>query len=458
MNPKWNYDYSQTLWMKMFLARPDFENNRSEVLITFRQALEIIKIVDRLTLGIKKIVYLVGWQGLGHDDCYPEMNVINEALKSEEDEDGRQAVYNLFEEAKKYNTTVSYHVNVSDAYEATPSFPDLVRANAIVNGTDGKPVVIEVFNGRNAYKTSYKYFWESGLFREVWKRFCDTVPVREAGTVHIDNFCIAQNLNPLTTVHEENEARNRMLDYILSLGIDITSEYTYREAELRTDSLEHPIGKIYAALGRPRHKTDWRDVPVYTLGRIAATWWTSGMTEAECVNIPPALYSGHLTGKGQLEAFYGAMHGEDIWLDSGPDPDRWVDRFVREFCTLQLPYFYLNRYERRSYEKKEDGTVVYFSGGIISDGATGTITKNGIVLKSGGDVLLPLDKEKTTFIAFSENGKTGGWNIPDADFGKADVYEITRDGNRYISGAQINDGRITLSVGPRKALTIIKNE
>ena len=157
--------------MKMFLAKPDFENNRSQVLISFRQALEIIRIVDNLTQGIKKIVYLVGWQGLGHDDCYPEMNDINEALKSDDHAHGRQALYNLVEEAKKYNTVVSFHVNVSDAYEATPSFPDLVKANAIVNGIDGKPAVIEVFNGRNAYKTSYKYFWESGLFREIWERF-----------------------------------------------------------------------------------------------------------------------------------------------------------------------------------------------------------------------------------------------------------------------------------------------
>ena len=39
--PHWNYDYSQTLWMKMFLARRDFPNGRSEVLISFEQALTL---------------------------------------------------------------------------------------------------------------------------------------------------------------------------------------------------------------------------------------------------------------------------------------------------------------------------------------------------------------------------------------------------------------------------------
>ena len=36
--PKFNYDYSKLLWMKMFLAKPDYENNTSEVLINFEQA------------------------------------------------------------------------------------------------------------------------------------------------------------------------------------------------------------------------------------------------------------------------------------------------------------------------------------------------------------------------------------------------------------------------------------
>ena len=104
-----NYDYSQTLWMKMFLSEPDFENNRSEVFINFEQALEIIKAVDAITQGITKIIYLVGWQGLGHDDCYPCMDKVNEYLKRESDASGRDSFLWLFEEAKKYNTVVSVH-------------------------------------------------------------------------------------------------------------------------------------------------------------------------------------------------------------------------------------------------------------------------------------------------------------------------------------------------------------
>ena len=95
---KFNYDYSKTLWMKMFLAKPDWEKKTSEILITFEQALEIIRMMDNITQGIKKIVYLVGWQGLGHDDCYPEMEVINPYLKRDCDATPRDSFMWLYEE------------------------------------------------------------------------------------------------------------------------------------------------------------------------------------------------------------------------------------------------------------------------------------------------------------------------------------------------------------------------
>ena len=87
----------------MFLAKPDFENNRSEVFITFEQAMEIIKMIDNITQGIEKIIYLVGWQGLGHDDTYPEMDVINHYLKRDCDATAKESLIWLVENAKKYN-------------------------------------------------------------------------------------------------------------------------------------------------------------------------------------------------------------------------------------------------------------------------------------------------------------------------------------------------------------------
>lgn len=452
---QWNYDYSRTLWMKMYLAEPDFENCRSRVFITFEQALEIIRVVDNLTQGIEKIVYLVGWQGLGHDDCYPEMEVVNEALKRACDATARDSLFWLFEEAKKYHTVISFHGNLADAYRDTPCFPELAATNSVVNDKYGKPAVIEVFNGRDAFKVSYKGYYESGLFQKNWDRFCAATPVREAGTVHLDNFCIAQSLNPYTSVEDEDEARNKMLDYILSLGIDVTTEYTYRELEWRADSPEHPIRRqLYASAVDPLPFGRFEDAPVRLLGRIAASWWTSGMTADDCMRIPPKIYSGHLTEPKQLAVFYGAMHGEDIWRDHGNDAKDWAPSFLRQFCLLQLPYFYLNRFQRLEIKEENDAYTVTFSDGVVSCGESGQITRNGIVVKDGGDVLLPLDDDCQTFIAYSENGRSGAWNIPDAAFAQANVYDITPEGNRFRCQTNVTNGKIELNLAAGHAVAV----
>ena len=209
-----NYDYSKTLWMKMFLAEPDFDNNTSKVFVTFEQVLEIVKAVDNITQGITKIIYLVGWQGLGHDDCWPEMDTVNEHLKRECDKTAKDSFRWLYEEAKKYNTVISVHVNVSDAVREDGIFHELVAANAICNDINGKPAVLQMLNNRNCYKTSYRQLWESGIFKRLFDSFLEVFPVSEAGTIHLDNLCIAESLNPKTYLEEQDAARNAILDYI----------------------------------------------------------------------------------------------------------------------------------------------------------------------------------------------------------------------------------------------------
>lgn len=458
---RFNYDYSRTLWMKMFLARPDFKKGVSEVLINFEQALELIRTVDSLTQGIQKIVYLVGWQGLGHDDCYPEMEKVNDFLKRPCDKDGHESLLWLVEEAKRYHTVVSFHGNIADEYSANASHAEIVAANAVVNGEDGKPAVIEVFNDRDAYKISYRQYWESGLFKKYWDRFMEAVPVREAGTVHLDNFCIAESLNPRTNVDEQNEARQKILDYIKACGIDVTSEYTYREALWRADSPTHPIRRtLYAQHQAKLPECSWDTVAMHTLGRIPAVWWMSNMTPQECIDVPASVFSGYLTDTGLRNVFYGSMHGENIWMDNGIDPGVWVPLFIREFCTMQLPYMYLNRFRRLKIEEnpglvKEDRCTATFSEGIVSCGKDRSIVKNGCILKKGNDVILPLTDDNSTYIAYSEKGREGLWEMPDASFTKAGIYQMTADGNVFLREAEIRDHKLQLALAPGQAAVII---
>ena len=453
---KFTYDYSKTMWMKMFMASPDFENNTSNVRITFEQALELIKTMDHLTQGVQKIVYLVGWQGLGHDDCYLESEKINPYLKRDCDATARDSFLWLYEEAKKYHTVVSVHSNIADEFGACAMHEDYVKADAIVKHPDGTPAVIEVFNGRDAYKVSYKQFWESGLFRKYWETLCETLPIKEAGTLHLDNFCIAESFFPRTDVEEQNDARNAILDFIHAQGVDVTSEYPCRELPFRADYPDHPIREKFYALHAADlpGAEDWSKIPNRMMGRVPATWWTSHLTAEDCMNHPASVCSGHLLGD-LGDVFYGAMHGEDIWANRGLDNKAWVPAFIREFCTYQVPYFYLNRYERLSMETlAEGGYRVTHSDGVVSNGHTHSIEKNGVTLKRGNTLLLPLTEDNMKFIAYADEDFAGMWNIPDANFKKGSVYEITADGNRWIGTCEVTDGTMELNIKAGQGIVI----
>lgn len=181
------------------------------------------------------------------------------------------------------------------------------------------------------------------------------------------------------------------------------------------------------------------------------------MTIDDCINVQPEQFSGYLNDKILKTVFYGTMHGEDIWMNNGIEKDVWVPLFIREFCTHHVPYIYLNRYKRLSYIEDEDNYIVSFSDGVESRGKTKTITKNGTVLKAGDDVILPLTEDNKTYVVYSSDGKTGEWYIPDADFTKAKVYNITADGNEFIEDIIVEDKKITLSLRAGQAV-VIKGE
>jgi len=113
--------YHQTLVMKICLAnkRP---NGGCRVLMTFEQALDVIRRLDHLTCGIPKIIYLVGWQYNGHDLKYPSWDGVNERLKRPQDATAADSLRWLMQAAFAYNTTVSLHVSMIDASEESPLF------------------------------------------------------------------------------------------------------------------------------------------------------------------------------------------------------------------------------------------------------------------------------------------------------------------------------------------------
>lgn len=437
-----NYDYSRCMVMKLAMAFPEKKiPGKSHVLLTFQEALDYIKKIDSMTPGITKIYYLVGWQYLGHDDKYPDFFEVNEALKRPQDKTAWDSFRWLSDEAKKHHSVISVHINFNDAYDNAPSFQDFVKAGALIRKRNGKPHAIENYNGRKCYKTCHKAYWESGLFRRQFDKFVETFPfIAETGTIHVDNFQCYKNYAPYVSIREMQDARRKMIEYVKSKGIDITSEFTYKETE---QLLNKPI------FGLPREHR--KSAPMDTVGIIPMSWWCTRMTNSELIQTPPQVYcGGEYREKKYNRMFYGNMHGEDIIRKDNPD---WEKEFIEKFATYQVPCHFLNQHRRIAIEKKGRDEYCRFSDGIISYRNHRHITQNGETLKYEDEVFLPYVHEESSYIAYSKNGRSGEQSVC-IEKGMATIFSITADGLKALGQAEINRSKLPLTVEANQALLI----
>jgi len=222
---QFNHDYSKTLVMKMLISLPD-TNGGTKVYCDLDKALNLIKQTDELTLGAPKIIYLVGWQYRGHDDLYPAFFEVNPALKRAGDKDARESLIWLMKEAKKYHTTVSFHINMTDAYDNSPLWKEYVDNDLISKNADGRLMVIGNYNGKKAYQINYRNEWEKGYAQMRIDKLLDLIPtLKESGTIHLDAWIARESKGHHETVETEREYQKKVCNYWKSKGIDITSEW-----------------------------------------------------------------------------------------------------------------------------------------------------------------------------------------------------------------------------------------
>ena len=117
--PQYPYgkDLSQTLTFKIMLrcARPEDVSN-----LDMGRVLNYIKQVDCITRGLPKIVILGGFQQDGHDHQYPWWTPINDSFTAPGGLTGKEALLWLMQQARRYNTNCTFHVNPFDAYKDSP--------------------------------------------------------------------------------------------------------------------------------------------------------------------------------------------------------------------------------------------------------------------------------------------------------------------------------------------------
>ena len=444
---KWKLAYHQTLTLKLFLSQAGYDgkyksrdNDSSTVYLRIADAMEVIKKIDNLTLGIPKIIYLVGWQYNGHDSKYPAWFEGNERLKRPGDKNAIESIRWLMKEAKRYHTTVSLHINMFDAYEDSPLWKEYVAHDIIAKNKDGS-----LRSGEWGYPISYAQEWKTGFAQKRIDSLCKLLPVQEAGTIHIDAFhtwppipsvdstgksFVNLGKGPTSpylkfTVQDETKAQVSIFNYWASKGIDVTSE--------GVDFLR---------------ETDFA-------GLQPMAWWFTRSPQ-EYLDYPASFYTGGVDRDDWGKLFGSSMHGEQEIKEDTVS----FEKFLGSFCMNTLPWYYLNRLERKYAVEDKDFKKAVFSGNVESGSKSGRyyLLQNKDTLASGDDLLIPaLWTVSPSVIAFSRNGyENREWKLP-TGFGSAlevDVYSISAEGQKFLHKVKADKGFIRLSVPAGKGFLL----
>ena len=401
--------------MKMFMA-----DNAGTVSLTFEQGLEVVRKVDNLSRGIPKIFYLVGWQYDGHDTGYPAWDVVNPKLKRAQDATALDSLKWFMRAARRYNTTISFHINMLDIRPTSPLWNTYLERDVIARNADGT-----LKQYRWGYPISYTLEWNAGLAQQRIDKLIDMVDLRRAGTVHIDAFhqyIPGFGTDPISPYHgittdQEIATQKKIFRYWRDRGVDVTSELTY---SYRKDPM----------LGLQPMAWHFRDV--------------------DPMKVPPAL---HIGGRGGDARFGTSMQAESLIRR---DPATLAG-FLPEFCTTTLLWYYLNRLDRISFV---DG-VVNFSGGVTSANVDGKllVRRSELILRDGDDLFVPaLWRHRKEIVAYSKAGyDSRTWTLP-AEWRRVravDVDTIGLDGLTPLARRiPVADGRLTLTLPAGTAVSI----
>lgn len=421
----WRHAYHQALVDKIWIgtkgnprtgAPPAVQHNAE-------QALERIRRIDRVTRGIPKITYLIGWQHDGHDSKYPDWSVVNPRLKRACDATPRDSLVWLMEEARKHHTTVSLHINMLDAYESSPLWAEYLERDVIFRvGKDLWRHPWAVWGGEQTYWIDFAREWETGLAQRRIDRLLEMLPIREQGTIHIDAFYPPEFTDPAPQL----AAMRKIFRYWRDQGVDVTSESMYQMRR----------GEAFIGL-QPM---------AWVLNYSGNVWESPEVCEQAWMEIPAALYCG---GLNKLELGTGQLFGTSMMGENLAD----ADDFRQPFCLQTLPWYYMNRHERRRLVHEADGArTLELSDGLVSEVRNGrrALQHNGLVLVDGADACVPaLWRPHRELIAFSQAGCAGReWTLlPDwAGVRGADLYDVRQQGLTYLRTADLAGGKLTLSL------------
>lgn len=439
--PRFRHDYSQTLVMKIMNALVNKDGSCQKV-CDFEKTLELIKTIDALTMGVPKIIYLVGWQYNGHDDRYPAFFEVNNSLKRPQDASGLQSLKWLMKEARKYHTTISLHINMTDAYTNSPLWDTYVSKDMISKNKDGSLKVIGSYNGLNAYQINYRNEYENGYAQMRIDKLLALLPeLKQSGTIHLDAWFARPSEGHSESNIIEAAYQKKIWQYWNAKGIDVTTEavldymvgmvpFSYHLYPINQDFFLKNPAKVFTG-------TDFNpDVPSdVDLGFLFGI-------SMNAETIFPSAWSEQIKDSWYLPS-------DKLLMPQVPWSEMrrtyWTKIFINEFYEHCLQYFFLNRHQRLKVEGTGKNRVAHFSDGVKVSLKDSLITKNGLTLRSKSNLFFPAQwVSPNSYVFYSYCATKVALEVPKEwrNYKMVEVKEVTENGfvkkgNIAIVGAKI---------------------
>jgi len=403
------HDYNKTLIFKIFLCSHDENGDVGKISLKFGEVPDILRKLDQITMGIPKIVYLVGWQFNGHDSKYPSWAEVNKSLKREQDSTAVQSLRWLIREGHKYHTAVSLHINMIDAYSDSPLWGEYLQKDIIAKDNYGNPIAGEQFitsSGKpfQSYQISYAQEWKLGLAQKRIDDLIRMIPeLKESGSIHIDAFHTMQPTRPGEplspylglSINDEIATQRKIFRYWMKQGIDVTTEGA--KYWLRNDPF---------------------------LGLQASTWWfdENNMARESWPEKP------QFTTLPASMSCYSPMHCEG---EIGNDPIN-LTGLAEQTCMKLAPWYY-----KRNVDVNMGGTIILTDEEVICPALW--TEKATVACNTKEDIKDKKVKLPTTWV----------------DVKEVQLYDLTVEGLKPRSVLPVTNGTILLSIAKNQPTVIM---
>jgi len=426
-----------------------------------KKTLEQIRKIDNVTRGIPKIILLCGWQQYVETKATWDTQFPSFVTTSNDFTDGsigataNDAIRWLMTEAKKYNTQVSFHLDYGLVQEHSVLWQEYVEQDLLCrheNGvikTYGEPVLWE---GRVNLQREF----DAGMFQRRMKEFFDAFPeVLETRLIHNDWNTVEDSPWHNYTRKDDFAALRRNMQWIKeTYKIDVMCE------NLGMGNIENNYGVQCVALSfgfeNDPYPIDQTKVPAYIMcgghgGIQTGEYYTPGAL----VYPDNALLFG---AANQGEFGYNYTNDENI--------PKYENNLFRDFCYTTLPWYYLNRLLRLSFDSNTNSSglrAVTFSDNVksfIDDNGKVCITKDGDYIRQGNDIFIPeLWKTNKEIMAWSDDGyKNKSWKLPEdwAGIKSVDLYNNNLTGISFRETLPVDGtGFLTLSLSVKDGVIIV---